>query len=99
PLVAFSRPRTNGIIAIDLRSDDRLIGVGITDGTRNIMMFASSGKAIRFSEDDVRTMGRTAAGVRGIRLAGAGDEVIGVAILDEGPVLLATENGYGKLTP
>jgi DNA gyrase subunit A len=98
PLVAFSRPRTNGIIAIDLRPDDRLIGVGITDGTRDIMMFASSGKAIRFPEDDVRTMGRTAAGVRGLRL-GSGDEVIGLAILDEGPVLLATENGYGKLTP
>jgi DNA gyrase subunit A len=99
PLVAFSRPRTNGIIAIDLRPEDRLVGVGITDGHRHIMLFASSGKAIRFSEDDVRPMGRTAAGVRGLRLANASDEVISVVILDEGPVLLATENGYGKLTP
>ena len=99
PLDAFSRPRTNGIIAIDLRPDDRLVGVGITDGRRDIMLFASSGKAIRFSERDVRPMGRTAAGVRGLRLAGAGDEVIGLAILDEGHMLLATENGYGKLTP
>jgi len=100
PLVSFSRPRTNGIIAIDLRPEDRLIGVGITDGRRDIMLFSSSGKAIRFREDDVRPMGRTAAGVRGLRLAGAGDEVIGVVILDDrGPVLLATENGYGKLTP
>src|SRR5690606_10354833 len=97
--VAFSRPRTNGIIAIDLRPDDHLIGVGITDGRRDIMLFASSGKAIRFREDDVRPMGRTAGGVRGLRLAGASDEVIGVVILDEGPLLLATENGYGKLTP
>src|SRR5690606_12493052 len=100
PLVAFSRPRTNGIIAIDLRPADRLIGVGITDGHRDTMLFSSGGKAIRFPEEDVRPMGRTAAGVRGLRLAGAGDEVIGIVILDErGPLLLATENGYGKLTP
>src|SRR5690606_25851253 len=99
PLVAFSRPRTNGIIAIDLRPDDRLIGAGITDGQRDIMLFARSGKAIRFPEGDVRQMGRTAAGVRGLRLSGADDEVIGIAILDEGHLLLATENGYGKLTP
>ena len=99
PLVAFSRPRTAGIIAIDLRADDRLVGAGITDGQREIMLFASSGKAIRFSEDDVRPMGRTAAGVRGLRLANGDDQVIGLAILDQGPILLATENGYGKLTP
>src|SRR5690606_9495665 len=58
PLVAFSRPRTTGIIALDLRPDDRLVGAGITDGQRDIMLFASSGKAIRFREDDVRPMGR-----------------------------------------
>src|SRR5690606_24693190 len=98
PLVAFSRPRTTGIIALDLRPDDRLVGAGITDGQRDIMLFASSGKAIRFREDDVRPMGRTAAGVRGLRLTAEGDEVIGLAILDRGPILLATENGYGKLT-
>jgi DNA gyrase subunit A len=98
PLPAFSRPRANGIIALDLRADDRLIGAGITDGRQDIMLFASSGKAIRFSEDDVRPMGRTAAGVRGLRLSGEGDEVIALSILEEGPLVLATENGYGKLT-
>ncbi|HEX7080237.1 MAG TPA: DNA gyrase subunit A [Gammaproteobacteria bacterium] len=98
PLIAFSRPRTNGIIAIDLRPDDRLIGAGITDGKQDIMLFASSGKAIRFSEEGVRPMGRTAAGVRGLKLSGQGDEVIAVSILEQGPLLLATENGYGKLT-
>ncbi|MBN1237072.1 MAG: DNA gyrase subunit A, partial [Gammaproteobacteria bacterium] len=99
PLPAFSRPRTNGIIAIDLRGDDRLIGARITDGRQDIMLFASSGKAIRFSESDVRPMGRTAAGVRGLRLSGPDDEVIGLSILAEGPIALATENGFGKLTP
>jgi DNA gyrase subunit A len=98
PLPSFSRPRTNGIIALDLRADDRLIGAGITDGQQDIMLFASSGKAIRFSEADVRPMGRTAAGVRGLRLSGEGDEVIALSILDKGPLVLATENGYGKLT-
>jgi DNA gyrase subunit A len=98
PLTAFSRQRTNGIIALDLRADDRLVGAGITDGRQDIMLFASSGKAIRFSEDDVRPMGRTAAGVRGLRLGGRGDEVIALSILDKGPLVLATENGYGKLT-
>jgi DNA gyrase subunit A len=98
PLPAFSRPRANGIIALDLRADDRLIGAGITDCRQDIMLFASSGKAIRFSEADVRPMGRTAAGVRGLRLSGEGDEVIALSILEEGPLVLATENGYGKLT-
>ena len=68
PLSDFSRPRTNGIIAIDLRIDDYLIDVALTDGERDIMLLSSSGRAMRFSESEVRTMGRTAAGVRGIRL-------------------------------
>ena len=97
PLTAFSRPRANGIIAIDLR-EDRLVGASITDGQRDIMLFASSGKAIRFKEEDVRAMGRSAAGVRGIRLAGPEDEVIALSILDEGTMLTATEHGYGKQT-
>jgi DNA gyrase subunit A len=63
------------------------------------MLFASSGKAIRFSEQDVRPMGRTAAGVRGLRLGGPGDEVIALSIIGDGPIVTATENGYGKLTP
>ena len=101
PLSLFSRPRASGIIAIDLRQDDRLVDVAITDGKREIMLVASSGKAIRFREDDVRPMGRGAAGVRGIRMA-PGHEVIALSIIgtgvDEGMLLTATENGYGKRT-
>ncbi len=98
-LSAFSRPRANGIIAVELREDDRLIGAAVTLGERDIMLFARSGKAIRFSENDVRTMGRTAAGVRGLRLAGAEDEVIALSIPDKDLMLIATENGFGKRTP
>jgi DNA gyrase subunit A len=96
PLSLFSRPRTSGIIAIDLRGD-RLVDVAITDGTREILMVGSNGKAIRFREGDVRPMGRGAAGVRGIKL-GAGDEVIALCVLDDGLILSATERGYGKRT-
>jgi DNA gyrase subunit A len=99
PLAAFARRRTSGIIAVELRDDDRLIGAGITSGNQNIMLFASSGKAIRFSEQDVRPMGRTAAGVRGLKLSGPTDEVIALSIIGSGPIMTATENGYGKLTP
>ncbi len=99
PLAAFARQRTSGIIAVELRDDDRLIGAGITTGNQDIMLFASSGKAIRFAEQDVRPMGRTAAGVRGLKLAGPTDEVIGLSIIGAGPIMTATENGYGKLTP
>ena len=95
-LSQFSRPRSNGIIAIDLR-DDRLVDVAITDGDAEILLFASSGKAIRFKESDVRPMGRSAAGVRGIKLP-EGHEVIGLSINHDGLVLTATENGYGKRT-
>jgi DNA gyrase subunit A len=98
-LAAFARQRASGIIAVELREDDRLIGAGITNGSQDIMLFASSGKAIRFSESDVRPMGRTAAGVRGIKLSGPDDEVIGLSIVGSGSILTATENGYGKLTP
>ena len=97
PLAAFSRPRANGIIALELRPDDRLIGVGVASGAEDVMLLASSGKAIRFAETDVRSMGRTAAGVRGLRLR-EGEEVIALIILREGLILTATENGYGKLT-
>jgi len=97
PLSLFSRPRSSGIIAIDLRHDDRLVDVAITDGSREIMLVGSHGKAIRFGEDDVRPMGRGAAGVRGIRLP-AGHEVIALTIVGDGMLLLATENGYGKRT-
>lgn len=98
PLEAFSRPRQVGIIAIDLVEADRLVGVDITDGKREIMLCSSEGKAIRFSEEDVRPMGRNAAGVRGIRLP-EGEEVISLITLSEGGfILTASENGYGKLT-
>jgi DNA gyrase subunit A len=96
PLSQFSRPRANGIIAIDLR-DDRLVNVALTDGKQEILLVASNGKAIRFSETDVRPMGRGAAGVRGIKLSD-GHEVIGLSILSDGLILTATENGYGKRT-
>jgi DNA gyrase subunit A len=99
PLSEFGRPRTSGIIAVELRPDDRLIGAGITNGSQDIMLFGTSGKAIRFKEQDVRPMGRTAAGVRGLKLGGAGDEVIALSIIGSGPIVTATANGYGKLTP
>ena len=98
PLSQFSRPRASGIIAVDLRDDDKLVDVAITDGNAEILLVASHGKAIRFSESAVRPMGRAAAGVRGIKLP-QGDEVIGLLIIDEGLILTATENGYGKRTP
>ncbi|MCB1798850.1 MAG: DNA gyrase subunit A, partial [Gammaproteobacteria bacterium] len=94
PLVDFSRPRSSGIIAVDLRDDDQLIGVDITDGSQSIMLFTSAGKAIRFKESDVRAMGRTACGVRGVRL-GKKQRVISLIIGDEGDVMTVTENGFG----
>jgi DNA gyrase subunit A len=98
PLSAFSRPRAAGIIAVALDPGDRLVGVAITDGLRDVMLCSSSGKAVRFSEDEVRAMGRTAAGVRGIRLP-PGEEVISLIIPDpDGLILTASENGFGKLT-
>jgi len=106
PLSSFSRPRPSGIIALDLHDDDRLVGVAITDGEREIMLVSSGGKAIRFHESEVRPMGREAAGVRGIKLA-AGQEVIALIVVgqDEGNgerrgcVLTASASGYGKRTP
>jgi DNA gyrase subunit A len=97
PLVEFSRPRASGIIAIDLRDEDYLIDVAITDGTQDIMLFSNAGKVIRFREADVRAMGRTATGVRGIKLQ-SGQKVISLIIASDSPVLTATDNGYGKRT-
>jgi len=98
PLSAFSRPRASGIIAIDLHDDDHLIGVGIAGEEEDVMLVGSSGKAIRFPQSAVRSMGRTAAGVRGLKLAHAGESVIALIIVGDSPVVLATANGYGKLT-
>jgi DNA gyrase subunit A len=97
-LSAFSRPRASGIIAVDLKDDDRLVSVALTNGSNEVMLFSSHGKAIRFHEEEVRAMGRDAAGVRGIRLADDA-RVIALIVLGEGHVLTASENGYGKLTP
>jgi len=96
-LTDFSRPRANGIIAVDLRDDDQLVGVAVTDGTKDVMLFTSAGKAVRFDESHVRPMGRTACGVRGIRLA-EDQQVIALIIADDGMVLTVTENGFGKRT-
>jgi len=97
PLKEFSRPRANGIIAIDLREDNQLVSADITDGQKDVILFSSAGKAARFNESNVRSMGRTAAGVRGIKL-GENQKVIALIIEGEGTVLAATENGYGKRT-
>ncbi|AMP89934.2 TPA: DNA gyrase subunit A [Legionella pneumophila] len=99
PLNAFSRPRSNGIIAVDLDEDDSLVGVDITDGTRDIMLFTDAGKVIRFDENKVRPMGRTARGVRGIRVE-KDQAVKSLVVVDPngGTILTATENGYGKRT-
>jgi DNA gyrase subunit A len=98
PLSAYSRPRPSGIIAVDLRDGDRLVGVGLTDGSHDIILCSNGGKAIRFNESEVRPMGRDATGVRGIKLA-EGQEVISLVVVGEGLILTASENGYGKLTP
>jgi DNA gyrase subunit A len=98
PLSAFSRPRASGIIAVNLDNGDRLVGVALTDGAREIILSSSGGKSIRFHEDEVRPMGREATGVRGIKL-GDGQELISLIVVGEGLVLTASANGYGKLTP
>ncbi len=97
PLKEFERQRANGKIAIDLRENDTLVGVAVTDGQQNVLLFSSAGKANCFNETDVRSMGRTAAGVRGIRLR-EGQQVISLIIAADGMVLNITENGYGKRT-
>ncbi len=98
-LSEFSNMRKVGLIAINLDDDDDLIGVKFTDGESYLMLGTKGGKAIAFSEDDVRAMGRTARGVKGISL-GMGDEVVGMDILTHNAeVLTVTEGGYGKRTP
>ncbi len=98
PLALFSRPRTNGIIAIALEPGDQLVGAAITDGSRDLLLFTTGGKAIRFNEDEVRPMGREAAGVRGVRL-GEDQRVNSLIVAGSGLILTASQNGYGKLTP
>ncbi len=98
-LEAFSRPRPSGLIAVELGEDDKLVGVAITDGTRDLLMFSSDGKAMRFSEEHVRPMGRTARGVRGIRLSDDAKVISLIVVEENGQVLTASVNGYGKRTP
>ncbi|MFZ6708036.1 DNA gyrase subunit A [Undibacterium sp. TC9W] len=100
PLTDFSNPRKAGIIAVDLDEGDFLIGAALTDGKHDVMLFSDSGKAVRFDENDVRPMGRTARGVRGMNLD-EGQQVIALLVAEneQQSVLTATENGYGKRTP
>ena len=99
-LSAFSRPMNKGIIAINLDDGDYLVGVSITDGKHQVMLFSDAGKALRFAENEVRGMGRAAAGVRGMKLQ-KGQHLISLLTTDneKNSVLTATENGYGKRTP
>ena len=96
-LTNFSRPRANGIIGLDLLDEDYLINVEITDGTKDVLLFTTNGKCVRFDEANVRSMGRVARGVRGIKLK-EGQKVVSMFIADEGNVLVCTENGFGKQT-
>jgi DNA gyrase subunit A len=101
-LQAFANIRTTGIIAVSIDADDDLVGVGITEGAADLLLGTRDGWAIRFREENVRPMGRTARGVRGIRLRDADDQVVGMAVVPrEGAVTLLTvcERGYGKRTP
>ncbi|MCT8126038.1 DNA topoisomerase (ATP-hydrolyzing) subunit A [Alishewanella sp. BS5-314] len=97
-LTEYSRPRSNGIIAVNLNEGDKLIDVGITDGSNEIMLFSDDGKVVRFAEEAVRPMGRGATGVRGIRLRDGGSVVSLIIPQGEGAILTVTENGYGKRT-
>lgn len=94
----FANVRSNGLIAVNLRDDDSLIGVDITNGENDIMLFSKSGKVVRFAEDKVRAMGRTASGVRGMKLP-EDDQVVSLIVpANEGDILTVTNNGYGKRT-
>jgi len=100
PLSDYANPRKAGIIAINLDEGDYLIGVALTDGQHDVMLFSDEGRAVRFDENDVRSMGRAARGVRGMNLAKGGKVIaLLVAENEEQSVLTATENGYGKRTP
>ena len=105
PLTEFAFRLQRGKIAINLDEGDALIGVALTNGERDIMLFASNGKAVRFAEGGVRSMGRTATGVRGMRLAESGEGTDGAAVVSliviegDGDILTASERGYGKRTP
>ncbi|MGC6428872.1 MAG: DNA gyrase subunit A [Flavobacteriales bacterium] len=98
PLLSYSKPRQNGINAITIKENDQLLEAKLTTGASQIMMAVKSGKAIRFEEEKVRPMGRTASGVRGVTLANSDDQVVGMICVDDfnSDVLVVAENGYGK---
>jgi len=98
PLEQFSRPRTAGLIALELDDDNQLVGAALTDGHSDVLLMASSGKAVRFKESDVRAMGRTARGVRGIKLAKEHSLIALIIPQENGAILTASERGYGKRT-
>lgn len=98
-LSAFSRPRSSGLIALNLKEGDELIGVNITEGQDAIMLFSAHGKVVYFPEDQVRDMGRSATGVRGMRIAEQ-DRVVSLIVpRHQGQILTVTANGFGKRTP
>jgi DNA gyrase subunit A len=99
PLEQFSRQRTSGLIALELEEGNTLMGTALTDGHSDVLLIASSGKAVRFKESDVRAMGRTARGVRGIRLSGDQQIISLIIPAVDGYVLTASERGFGKRTP
>ena len=96
-LSAYSRPMKSGIKAIKLRDGDRVVNAEITDGSKEIMLFSNSGKSIRFKESDARPMGRVSQGVRGMRID-KDQKIISLVVLEEGNILVATKNGFGKQT-
>lgn len=98
-LEAYSRPRTNGVIAINIADDDEVVDVRLTNGHNELIMANRNGRAVRFDENSIRTMGRVATGVRGMRLDGGDDEVIGMIVVNNPEtetVMVVSENGYGK---
>ena len=98
-LEAYSRPRANGVIAINIMDDDQVVGVRLTNGNNEIVLANRNGRAIRFNESDVRTMGRVSTGVRGMKLDGGDDEVVGMVCINDPhteTIMVVSEKGYGK---
>ena len=98
-LEAYSRPRANGVIAINIMEGDEVVDVRLTNGQNELIMANRNGRAVRFNENDVRTMGRVATGVRGMRLDEGDDAVVGMVVVnrpDEENIMVVSENGYGK---
>jgi DNA gyrase subunit A len=98
-LQEYENIRSTGIVALILREGDELVQARLTDGSREMALFTRLGKSIRFSEKEIRPMGRAASGVKGISLISEEDSVVGAVVVKEGDVLLVTEKGYGKRTP